>query len=417
MGKESINKRDAMKRALLLVLDGLGIGAMPDVFQTRSQDIPANTLECILRHHPDLAIPTLTRLGLLNSLRHLPEKSIDLIASWGWCSLAYQGADSYLGHQEIMGAIPLDPQKTLISEKADEFENILKRRGYAVSRPFSGKPLLCINDAIIIADNLEADAGQNINLTVCTDRIDFDEAINIGKTIRRNIQVARVIVFGGPGLTLSKILAHIEERKNGQIGINSPALGVYNENLLVKHLGFGVNPDLQAASIFARADKEVFLDGKMADLIDCDQAIRNPIVETHKLCNCIQAQFKAMKSGFIAATVQETDLAAHGGEIDRFATILETVDKFLWEFLSQMDSEDLLIITADHGNDPGLKTGLHTREMTPLLVYSPTLPAIPLGSRDSLSDVGASLVDYFNLPKTQNGKSFITEIYRGKNEI
>ena len=417
MGKESINERDAMKRALLLVLDGLGIGAMPDVLQTRSQDIPANTLGCILRYHPDLAIPTLTRLGLLNSLNHLPEKSIDLIASWGWCNLAYQGTDSYLGHQEIMGAIPLDPQKTLISEKADEFESKLKRQGFTISRPFSGKPLLCINDAIIIADNLEADAGQNINLTVCTDLIDFEEAINIGKIIRSNVQVARVIVFGGPGLTLSKILAHVEERKNGQIGVNSPALGVYNENLLVKHMGFGVNPDLQAASIFARADEEVFLDGKMADLIECDQAIRNPIVETHKLLDCIQTQFKTMKSGFIAATVQETDLAAHGGEIDRFATILETIDKFLFGFLSQMDSEDLLIITADHGNDPGLKTGLHTREITPLLVYSPTLPAIPLGGRDSLSDVGASLVEYFDLPKTQNGKSFITEINRGKNEI
>jgi phosphopentomutase len=73
-----------------------------------------------------------------------------------------------------------------------------------------------------------------------------------------------------------------------------------------------------------------------------------------------------------------------------------------------------LIITADHGNDPGLKTGLHTREMTPLLVYSRAVPPVLLGDRASLSDVGASLVDFFSLPKTQDGNSFIPELNEQK---
>jgi len=406
-----------MKRAVLLVLDGLGIGAMPDVGETRLQDTNANTLGCILQLKPQLHIPTLTKLGLLNSLHHIQEKTSGMLASWGWCELAYQGADSYLGHQEIMGAIPLEPQKALMWAKVNEFEKILTDVGYHISRPLPGKPLLCVNDAIIIGDNLEADAGQNINLTVCTDLIDFHEAIEIGKIIRRNVQVARVIVFGGPGLTLARILEHVEQRENGQVGVNSPAIGVYDENLHVKHMGFGVDPQFQAASIFAQANIPVFLDGKMADLIECEQAIRNPIVETNALLDCMSAQFNSIEVGFIASTVQETDLAAHGGETGRFAAILESVDIYLTGFLQQMQDEDLLIITADHGNDPGLKTGLHTREITPLLVFSPNLTAIPLGRRESLADVGASLVQYFNLPKTQNGKAFITDINRGKNEI
>ncbi|MGV8026452.1 MAG: phosphopentomutase [Anaerolineaceae bacterium] len=406
-----------MKRAILLVLDGLGIGAMPDTLETRPQDTNANTLGCILQHNPQLNIPTLTKLGLLNSLHRDQEKSSSTLASWGWCKLAYQGADSYLGHQEIMGAIPLEPQKTLMWDKVDEFEKILKDAGFHISRLIPGKPLLCVNDAIIIGDNLEADAGQNINLTVCTDLINFDKAIEIGKIIRNNVQVARVIVFGGQGLTLAKILEHVEQRENGQVGVNSPAIGVYNENLHVKHMGFGVDPRFQAASIFAHANIPVFLDGKMADLIECEQAVRNPIVETKTLLDCMRTQFNSIENGFIAATVQETDLAAHGGEIDRFATILETVDIFLSGFLPQIQNEDLLIITADHGNDPGLKTGLHTREFTPLLVFSPNFVSTPLGRRESLADIGASLVQFFNLPKTQNGKAFITEINRGKNEI
>ncbi len=406
-----------MKRAILLVLDGLGIGAMQDVAATRPQDARANTLGCILRHKPGLAIPTLANMGLLNSLERKNTGSPGTIASWGWCQLAYQGADSYLGHQEIMGAIPLDPQKTLVSEKIDEFEKILKDQGYSVSRPLPGKPLLCVDNAIVIADNIEADAGQNINLTVCTDLVDFNDAVVVGNIIRAAVQVARVIVFGGPGLTLSKILDHVEEHEGSQVGINSPALGVYNENLFVKHMGFGVNPELQAASIFARAKLDVFLDGKMADLIECRSALRNPLVETHKLLDCIKTQFASMTCGMIAATVQETDLAAHGAEIDRFAGILETVDAFLAGFLPAMQPGDLLIITADHGNDPGLGSGMHTRETTPLLVYSPGMSVVPLGGRDSLADVGASLVDYFNLPRTQDGKSFIAEWKRGKNEF
>ena len=114
-----------------------------------------------------------------------------------------------------------------------------------------------------------------------------------------------------------------------------------------------------------------------------------------------------MENGFIAGTVQETDLAAHGGETDRVANIIENVDRFLLGFIPQFKDKDILVITADHGNDPELKTGLHTREMTPLLVYSPNLPAQALGKRNSLADASASLVDYFHLPPTQDGKPFI----------
>ncbi len=406
-----------MKRAALIVLDGLGIGAMSDVEKTRPQDKNANTLGSILHRRPHLNIPILTKMGLIHCLNKDQMLTPDLIASWGWCDLAYQGADSYLGHQEIMGAIPLDPQKTLMHDKIDDLERILRGNHLQVSRPLPGEPLLCVNDAIIIGDNLEADAGQNINLTVCTDLIDFDKAVEIGKIVRKNVRVARIIVFGGPGLTLATILAHVKKRTNGQVGVNSPAIGVYNENLLVRHLGFGVDPQYQAASIFTHAHFNVFLDGKMADLIECDQAEREPIVETHQLLECLKNQFLSIENGFIACTVQETDLAAHGGETDRVANILETVDRFLLNFISLLKDEDILVITADHGNDPELKTGLHTREMTPLLVYSPNLPVFALGKRDSLADIGASLVDYFHLPPTQNGKSFIVEINRGKNEI
>jgi phosphopentomutase len=399
-----------MKRALLLVLDGLGVGAMKDVADSRPQDLNANTLARVLDIKKDLAIPTLTKLGLLRSLNRVVENDRTAIASWGWCQLGYHGADSYLGHQEIMGTVPADPQKTLLKDVADHLKGLLESHGHTVTKPLPGKPLLLINNTIVVGDNLEADSGQNINLTVCTDLIDFAKAVEIGQIVREAVKVARVIVFGGPGLTLDKIFANVEERESGQVGIISPALGVYNENLLVKHMGYGVDPTLQSASIFESAGFEVYLDGKMADLIECETAIRDSVVATTPLLSLIESQFKTMQSGLIAATVQETDLAAHGFDTHRICMILEEVDRFLTNFLPLMNQEDMLIITADHGNDPGLGTGLHSRETTPLLVYSSGFAVTPLGNRNCLADMSASLVDHFNLSQTQDGKSFIPEM-------
>jgi phosphopentomutase len=145
----------------------------------------------------------------------------------------------------------------------------LESHGHTVRRPLDGKPLLLVDEAVIVGDNLEADPGLNINLTVATDAINFEAASRIGQRVRSTVSVGRVIVFGGPGITTADILAHVEERANGQIGINSPALGVYNERLCIQHLGYGVDPDRQAASIISRRGISVVLLGKMADLIVC----------------------------------------------------------------------------------------------------------------------------------------------------
>jgi hypothetical protein len=102
-----------------------------------------------------------------------------------------------------------------------------------------------VEEALVIGDNLEADPGLNINLTVATDIIDFAEALRIGQIVRQCVLVSRVIVFGGPGIDVEHILRHVHQRPNGQLGIDSPAVGVYNENLQVQHLGYGVDPSQQ----------------------------------------------------------------------------------------------------------------------------------------------------------------------------
>jgi phosphopentomutase len=399
------------RRAVLLVIDALGIGAMPDVAQTRPLDIGAHTLHSILRSNPGLEINTLLRLGL----GHLVEESAlfdsvpsQPLASYGICQLAYPGADSYLGHQEIMGTIPKPPVKTLMRQAAPQIEQRLLEAGYQVMRPLPGADLLLVEKALVIGDNLEADPGLNINLTVATDMIDFSEALRIGQIVRQCVRVSRVIVFGGPGIDVEHIMRNVHHLPNGQVGIDSPAVGVYNENLLVQHLGYGVDPKQQTASIVAQAGFPVTLIGKIADLISCAGANKDPLVPTTAVMQAVMAAFRAEQEGLVAATVQETDLAGHTGDACRFGTLLEIVDRNLTELLVEISEEDLLVICADHGNDPFINPGQHTREQVPLLLYQKGQTPIPLGVRQTLADIGATLSSYFGLQTTLDGTPIST---------
>ncbi len=390
---------------ILLVLDGLGIGEMPDVAIERPQDRGANTLRSLMQNAPSPHLDNLLRLGLGkitvgDGLKGLPPVAL---ASYGRSRLAHKGADSYLGHQEIMGTIPKAPETTLLSQVASKLEEHLTLAGCVVRRPLGEKNLLLIDEAIVIGDNLEADPGLNINLTVATDLIRFEDASRIGRIVRDLVNVTRVIVFGGPGIDVDDILRCVEERDNGQIGVKSPCLGVYNENLHVQHLGYGVDPNQQAPSIVMRIGIPVVLIGKMADLIVCPGALKNPVVPTPQVMEAVLQSYQEAQNALIAVTVQETDLSAHEGDTNKLARVLEQVDQSLGVLLARISENDVLIICADHGNDPQVNIGRHTREETPLLIYQKGQAAVSLGIRDTLADIGATITSLFHAPSTQDG--------------
>jgi phosphopentomutase len=392
-------------KVILLVLDGLGIGEMADVAAERPQDRGAHTLRSLTQNVSRLQLDTLLKLGLgkiaVGAGVELPAP--EPLASYGRSRLAHKGADSYLGHQEILGTTAKSPLLTLMSEAADGLERLLSAAGHTVSRPLAGKDLLLVDEAIIIGDNLEADPGLNINLTVPTDLIRFEEALKIGHLVRGSVQVSRVIVFGGPGINVGDILRRVEERDNGQIGVDSPSLGVYNEHLYVQHMGFGVDVSRQVPSILSRLGIPVVLIGKMADLIICPDAKRNSVVPTPQVMEALLQAYRRPHDALIAITVQETDLAAHQGDAPKLARVLEEVDQGLGRLLAEMAEDDVLIVCADHGNDLRINPGRHTREETPLLIYQKEQPALALGSRETLADIGATIAYLFRAPAPQDG--------------
>ena len=222
--------------------------------------------------------------------------------------------------------------------------------------------------------------------------------------------MGRVIVFGGKGVTIQDILNAVEIKENGIVGIDAPKSGVYKSGYMVRHLGYGVNPNVQVPTLLKKAGYTVSLIGKMADVIECQGAEYLPMVETEKVINLVCDKLKTQESGLIAANVQETDLAGHSQDPNRYADRLMTVDERLPEVMSLLKDEDMFVITGDHGNDPTIGHSHHTRERALLLVFGKTLVPCNLGTRQTLSDIGATIADYMEVEKPENGTSFLKEI-------
>ena len=122
-------------------------------------------------------------------------------------------------------------------------------------------------------------------------------------------------------------------------------------------------------------------------------------------------EIKENKTGFICANIQETDLAGHQEDSVRYGNRLEVVDKKLKLVMELLDEEDILIVTADHGNDPNIGHSNHTRELVPILVYKKNkLSGKNIGERKTLSDIGQTVAEYFGRILPDNGESFLKKL-------
>lgn len=395
------------KRAIVLIIDSLGVGAMEDVAQVRPQDLGANTFGHLMDTHSDLKIPNLKQLGIGRILSHPALDKREPQGSFGTCKLMHEGADSYLGHQEIMGTKPVPATIVPFADVMEEVKAGLEASGYRVDIPDLDKPYLLVNKTVVVADNIETDFGQIYNVTGAIDEVSFAEILAIGQKVRDLVQVNRVIALGGEGVTTDWILSCVEKREDGLVGVNSPKSNVYKKGYQARHLGHGVNPATQVSSLARKAGLAVTLIGKMQDVILCEGAEKIPAVDTDLVLSSIEAAMDRRESGLIAATVQETDLAGHAQDVDRYAALVEKADCGIGRIIDKMTDEDLLIISADHGNDPCVGHSQHTREKTFLLAMQKGKLAKTLGERESLSDIAASVAVHLGIGQPENGTSFI----------
>lgn len=392
-------------RAVLVVLDGLGVGAMEDA---DARDAATNTLRSILACSPGLTLPNLAALGLADAggLPELGTRDASGRSAWGVARLGYQGADTYLGHQAMMGAPLGSIEPHLLEDRADRVRSALEQAGHSVTRARPDASVLVVDGVAYVADNIEAAPGLNVNVTGSADEIPFSELLEIGRIVRENVAVPRVIVVGGRGFGARDIDASITERRPGHVGIDTPRLGVYDANYEVRHLG-GASADAHTLpNLVVRAGRPVVLLGKAADVVECAGATRSNDIPARAVFDGLLRHLTLAFDGLIVANVQETDLAGHEQDPIRFADVLRKVDERIPDVLAALGHGGVLLVAADHGNDPLAGHSQHTRERVPVLAVGAGIEPGPLGERSSLSDIGATIAELLAVGAVADGTSF-----------
>ncbi|MDF2613465.1 MAG: metalloenzyme domain protein [Clostridia bacterium] len=401
-----------MKRFVVIVLDGLGIRELPDVAEERSQDRGANTLGHILEGYPDMKIPHMTQLGIKKALVY-PEQIKEDEAKEAYYSriqFEHDGADTFYGHQEIMGSKPTKPYRHTLNDYLDEIVGALESNNYNVRLAGDTLKFIVVNEVMTIADNIECDLGLAINVTGALDAVSFEEIKQVGEVVRKQVKVPRVIAFGGSKVTITDIL-QAAEVKDHYIGINAPKSGVYNNNYHCVHLGYGIDSKKQAPYALAQHGIKTYLLGKVADIVENNYGESFSIVSTQKVLQKTISLLETIEEGFICTNVQETDLAGHAQNTKRYKEVLELADEYIGKIKGMLTDEDILVVTADHGNDPTIGHSKHTREYVPLLVYSPKkIQRGMLEEQFTLANIGASVCDYFHVSHSLYGKSFLNSI-------
>ncbi len=386
------------ERICLIVLDSAGIGEMPDA--AAWGDAGADTIGHILASRK-VDLPNLQRLGLGNirPLAGLPPVD-EPIGSFGKCTLKSNGKDTTTGHWEMAGiilkrAFPTYPHG-FPPRIIDEFIAKAHVPGVLGNVPASGTE--------IIKDLGEEHVrtGKPIVYTSADSvfQIAAHEEVIPVERLYEICEIARKILDG--------------EDKVGRV-IARPFLGSSaadfkrTEN---RHDYAVPPPSNNLLPMLKDAGLDVVCIGKIASIYDsmgvtADLTAKNNDQTIDQTINALNADSR----GLIFSNLVDFDmLYGHRRDTEGYARALEHFDARLPEIFAAMRDGDLMILTADHGNDPTKEGSDHTREYVPLLVYGKSAKAgVGLGTRGSLADIGQTIAQNFGLVLT-DGESFLNEI-------
>jgi phosphopentomutase len=389
--------KNHFNRIALIVLDGAGIGEMPDAQEWG--DAGSDTFGHILESR-EVRLPNLQRYGLGN-IR--PLKGVPPLGKpegfYGRCALLSNGKDTTTGHWEMAGiilqrAFPTYPNG-FPPHIIEQFIKETGVPGILGNVPASGTEIIkqLGDEHFRTAKPIVYTSADSVFQIAAHEQvIPLPKLYEICETARRMLhgehEVGRVIArpfLGEPG-------AFYRTENRHDYAVPPP-----RENLLVA---------LEEAGL------EVVCIGKIASIYDSNGVTRDLTAKNNQ--QSIDQTILALKQdsrGLIFSNLVDFDmLYGHRRDTEGFARALEDFDRRLPELESAMNDDDLLIITADHGNDPTFSGTDHTREFAPLLGYGKTARrGVDLGTRDSLADIGQTIAENFELSLVA-GKSFLSEI-------
>lgn len=376
-----------MRRAIVIVLDGLGAGDAPDAADFG--DERASTLTNTARSVGGLDAPNLQKLGLGNIVAIEgvpPEKHPG--ASWGLMTERSAAKATLAGHWEMMGLILEAPLPTYPDGFPQEILSRFERetgRTVIGNRPASGTQIieeLGPEQERTGAWILYTSADSVFQIAAHTGVIPLEELYEACKK-------AHLMLIGEDRILVERVIARPFHGKPGSYERE-------NEN---RH-DYGIEPFRETyLDRIKNAGQEVVAVGKIRDIFDgkgITQHLPAPPDDNAKV-DAILESLKTMQTGLIFANLVDFDAKfGHRRDPRGMAENIKRFDDRVPEFLAALDPEDLLIITADHGNDPTFRGTDHTRERVPLLIIDGDEPR-SLGVREGFSDLGASVAAWLGV--------------------
>ena len=386
------------KRIHLIVMDSVGIGEGPDA--AAFNDEGSHTLKHTLEGF-EQDLPNLEKLGLGN-IEELPvvNKVTNPQAFYTKMSEASVGKDTMTGHWEIMGLNIMQPFKVypegFPKELVDEIESITGRKVVA-NIPASGTAIIDewgehqmkTGDLIVYTS-----ADPVLQIAAHEDVIPLEELYDICEKVRE--------LTKDPKYLIGRIIArpYVGEPRNFTRTSN-------RHDYALKPFGKTVMNELKEANY------DVIALGKINDIYDGEgvtQAIRTKdnMDGMDKLIETVRQDF----NGLSFLNLVDFD-AQFGHRRDKpgYAQAIKDFDNRLPELINNLQEDDLVIITADHGNDPTADGTDHTREYIPVLMFSPKITEYhELDQDDTFSSIGATIADNFDVPLPEYGRSYLTEL-------
>ncbi len=388
-----------MKRAAIIVLDGLGIGAAPD--QAAYGDAGSDTLGNVVRAGSGrLALPNLERLGL-GWCRPIPglARPDDRTAAAGVALPRSAGKDSTTGHWELCGIVLERPFPTYPQGFPESVvEEFGKRTGRGVlgNRAASGTAIIGEFGALHQATGqwiVYTSADSVFQVAAHEETVPLAELYAACRAARElltgNEGVGRVIArpfIGRPG----------DYRRTGnRRDFSLPPVGV----TLLDRLAEAGIPRVGI--------------GKVDDLFAGRGISSEHTASNAAAYQLIEQALDQLETGLVFVNVLEFDQSwGHRNDVVGFQDGLRELDAWVPRLLARLRDDDLVVLTADHGNDPTTPSTDHSREAVPVLVLGPRVAPRALGERETFADLGATVAEYFGVPPLPSGTSFLRDIWR-----
>lgn len=384
-------------RVILIVLDSVGIGALPDA--NLYGDEGANTIGHIAQQCSQLKIPNLINLGLGNiDPKNALSKVPNPMGTYGKAAEQSAGKDTTTGHWEICGVILDEPFPTFPAGFPDSFMDSFHQ---AIDQSTIGNVVASGTTIINELGDEHIETGKPIIYT-SADSV-FQIAMHEDVIpIERQYEICKIA---------RKML--VDDFNVGRV-IARPFVGTSGQySRTSRRKDYSVSPPATVLDAIKEQSMDVISIGKITDIFNGKGISHSTTTATN--LEGIQETIQAIKresTGLIFTNLVDFDmLYGHRRDVDGYANCLMEFDSHLPNILEALKEDDLLIITADHGNDPTAPGTDHTREYIPILHYGDQIKQDHnLGTRNSFADIAATIASALGITFDTKGSSYYDEI-------